>query len=173
MSPPPCLLQVVNGVLTLLTSLGMPLPLYLPWPGGQRRPFLPPLACPHLPPYRPWQVVNGVLLPCVAALLLICLNHEEVMGAAGPQSMLLNGVMVPCVGITVLLASVVLLKQSLGRIVGEYGHKVAMITAIPVALLVLAVIVRRAMRGRRATNRDARAAAAASVVEVTLSEPPC
>ena len=41
------------------------------------------------------QVTNGVLLPCVASLLLLSLNHAGVMGAAGPQPILLNVLMAP------------------------------------------------------------------------------
>ena len=33
------------------------------------------------------QVVNGVLLPAVASMLLLSLNHAGVMGRSGPQPM--------------------------------------------------------------------------------------
>ena len=61
------------------------------------------------------QVVNGILLPCVASMLLLSLNHRRVMGAAGPQSLCLNMLLTPCVAITLYLAAVVLLKQTIGR----------------------------------------------------------
>ena len=40
------------------------------------------------------QIINGCLLPCIAALLFISVNHPALMSGA-PQSLPLNGLMVP------------------------------------------------------------------------------
>ena len=124
------------------------------------------------------QVVNGLLLPCVTSALLYALNHAGVMGAAGPQPRWLNALMLPCVGVTMLLACVVLLKQSLGRALGAAGPQVAIVTAMPLAAVLMLALARRALRarepphgGRGSRGRGARTLGADGVIEVTLSEP--
>jgi manganese transport protein len=111
------------------------------------------------------QVVNGVLLPCVASLLLVALNHSAVMGGAGPQSATSNGLMIPCVAITIYLASVVLLKQTVGRIVGPGGSHVAIAAAAPVAAVLLLLLLRCVQTVRRA---PARGPLRPGMLEVTL-----
>jgi len=76
------------------------------------------------------QVVNGVLLPCVASMLLISLNDAELMSDASPQSACSNALMFPCVGIALYLASVVLVKRLVTG--GERPHD-AMVGAVPLA----------------------------------------
>ena len=130
------------------------------------------------------QVVNGLLLPCVASLLFVCLNHSEIMGTAGPQEMLLNVVMAPCVGITFLLACVFCLKHTLGRLVGEHGPQVAIVTSMPIALGLLLLLVRRALLARRASTDRRRSRPRArtqpglpwgvgGTIEISLSQPTC
>ena len=82
------------------------------------------------------QIVNGLLLPCVASALLLCLNDARShMGSARPQPARLNALMFPCVGIALYLASVVLLK----RLVNAQAST-AMASAVPVAAVGLALL---------------------------------
>ena len=46
---------------------------------------------------------------------MLSLNHCAIMGRAGPQPMILTLLMLPCVTIALYLASVVLLKQTIGE----------------------------------------------------------
>ena len=66
------------------------------------------------------QVINGCLLPIIAALLMIALNDHALMRGQ-PQSLHLNVLMAPCAGMTLFLASVVLLDQSVGRLVSDWS----------------------------------------------------
>ena len=81
------------------------------------------------------QLINGCLLPCIAALLYITVNHTGVMPRALLQPMHLNAVMAPTVTLAIFLAAVVLSNQLCGRIVAlewwTTGH--AMRVAAPVA----------------------------------------
>lgn len=81
------------------------------------------------------QIVNGLLLPCVASALLLCLNDARHMGSARPQPARCNALMFPCVGIALYLASVVLLK----RLVNAQAST-AMASAVPVAAVGLALL---------------------------------
>jgi Mn2+/Fe2+ NRAMP family transporter len=82
------------------------------------------------------QIVNGLLLPCVASALLLCLNDARShMGSARPQPARLNALMFPCVGIALYLASVVLLK----RLVAAQAST-AMASAVPVAAVGLVLL---------------------------------
>jgi len=82
------------------------------------------------------QIVNGLLLPCVASALLLCLNDARShMGSARPQPARLNALMFPCVGIALYLASVVLLK----RLVTAQAST-AMASAVPVAAVGLVLL---------------------------------
>ena len=108
------------------------------------------------------QITNGVLLPIVASMLLLSLNHSNIMNAAGPQAMCLNCVMLPCVGITVYLASVVLLKQTIGRAIGgAEGTAAAIFAALPVAACAIAALIWKvhvvrngSMHGRAANSQQ-------------------
>lgn len=51
-------------------------------------------------------VLNGLLLPFISGLLLLCLNHSTLMRGQ-PQPTAANALLVPCVGLSLLLASVV------------------------------------------------------------------
>ena len=131
------------------------------------------------------QVTNGLLLPCVASMLLLSLNHTRIMGAAKPQAAALNALMIPCVGITIYLACVVLLKHSLGRLPFARDPTVPIAVAAPLAatLLLALTFVTASVRadgsaaavcawcaGRRRRQPTARA----QIAEVSLSEvPPC
>ena len=62
--------------------------------------------------------------------------------------------MVPCVFVTMLLACVVLLKQSLGRLIGPpHGAQVSIITALPLAALIMLLLVRVAAKAREPRRR--------------------
>ena len=106
------------------------------------------------------QVANGVLLPIVASTLLMSLNHAAIMGANGPQAMCQTCLMLPCVATTVYLASVVLLKQTLGRVIGgSEGTHAAIVTAMPVALVAVTLLIlhlRSVRQGAPATGARAR-----------------
>jgi manganese transport protein len=133
------------------------------------------------------QIVNGLLLPCVTCMLLFALNHAGVMSKAQPQSQRRNVAMVPCVAMTVYLAVVVLLKQSVGRMVdggGGRGAHVAIMAAMPLTALItlgLCVAVQRARArvgsvhasgGRKLGADQGKAPARQGPhVEITLSEP--
>lgn len=74
--------------------------------------------------------------------------------------------------VTIYLASVVLLKQTVGRAVGEGGAHVAIITAMPVAALQLVALLAHVRRVRRHSGLLP-SKGPGNMVEVTLSEPPC
>ena len=118
------------------------------------------------------QIVNGVLLPCVASLLLLSLNDAMLMkGTSQPQSPVANAIMFPCVGITLYLASVVLLKQTVGRMAADGSH-VPIVYGFPCAALgILGLLWRvRILRGSHHMCYGRRAQA---TPEITLSMPPC
>ena len=73
-------------------------------------------------------------------MLLLSLNHAGLMSASGPQQAYLNGLLIPCVAITLYLASVVLLKQSVGRAFGADGSRVAIGLALPLSMLLLLLL---------------------------------
>ena len=98
-----------------------------------------------------------MLLPCVTSMLLLALNHAHVMGSSpGPQPWHLNLLMVPCVGITITLASVVLLKQTLGRCFADPtdGKHAAIVAAFPTAAFLLLMLLRQALRVRGPSRRQ-------------------
>ena len=71
------------------------------------------------------QVINGCLLPNIAALLMIAVNDHALMRGK-PQSSQLNVLMAPCAGMALFLASVVLLDQSVGRLAADWSGGRAM-----------------------------------------------
>ena len=72
-----------------------------------------------------------------------------------------------------LLASVVLLKQTIGRLVGANGPQVAIVAAMPVAAIALAVLVRQATRARVPQTGGHGRKPRSGSVEVMLSMPAC
>ena len=128
------------------------------------------------------QVVNGVLLPWVAAALFISLNHASIVGGessseGGPQGLVLNCLMAPCVAIAVFLACVVLLKQSIGRAIGGVdGAHTSILAALPIAMMLMMLLLYRVrvVRGTKqkavvARRRTAEVDAAA--IEMVLASP--
>ena len=71
------------------------------------------------------QVINGCLLPIIAALLMVALNDHSLMRGE-PQPLHLNVLMAPCAGMALFLASVVLIDQSVGRLAADWSGGRAM-----------------------------------------------
>lgn len=122
------------------------------------------------------QVVNGLLLPCVAALLFACVNDARLMSAA-PQSTWGNARALPCVGICCFLAFTVLSKQTVCRLVPGWGGRQAMAIALPCTLGVvtgLCLLVRSSRKmtasARVAADAAARRGAEPSA-ELTIARP--
>ena len=115
------------------------------WDNGGRHAFYLPFFClaavpsllrlPTMIVIMVAQLINGCLLPCVAALLYLTVNHAGVMPRALLQPMHLNMAMAPTVTLAIFLAAVVLSNQLCGRIIAlewwTTGH--AMRVAAPVA----------------------------------------
>jgi len=123
------------------------------------------------------QVVNGLLLPCVAALLFACVNDARLMSAS-PQSTWGNARALPCVGVCTFLAFTVLSKQTVCRLVPGWGGRQAMAIALPCTLGVvtgLCLLVRSSRKQATASARvvaDAAASRGAEPsAELTIARP--
>ena len=116
------------------------------------------------------QVVNGLLLPCVASLLLFSLNDAQLMGAAQVQSMGANAIMFPSVFVTLVLACMTLVKLTVGKAFGAEGGHVAVASAFPLAGMIIVALGFSVRDARRAAPMAPRRPPFA---EVVLSQPPC
>ena len=118
------------------------------------------------------QVANGVLLPVVASVLLLSLNHSGFMASAGGAQPMLNTLlMLPCVAIAMLLASMVLMKQTIGRAFGADGGRVAMTAAVPCAAAATLLLVSRVRVVRRAAGAGLRRANM-NILSISPARPP-
>jgi len=118
---------------------------------------------PFIPISLAAQMVNGLLLPCVASSMWLCLNHPQIMP---PQSLVLNLLMAPCVGMTVFLAAIVVASNSVGRLVDGWTTNYSAEVAGPIALLALLLLTLVLRRVRASAAPSPRAAAAAADVEL-------
>ena len=112
---------------------------------------------PFIPISLAAQMVNGLLLPCVASSMWLCLNHPQIMP---PQSLVLNLLMAPCVGMTVFLAAIVVASNSVGRLVDGWTTNHSAEVAGPIALLALLLLTLVLRRVRASAAPSPRAAAA-------------
>ena len=93
--------------------------------------LIPSLAQPFIPISLAAQMVNGLLLPCVASSMWLYLNHPQIMP---PQGLVLSLLMAPCVGMTVFLAAIVVASNSVGRLVDGWTTNCSAEVAGPSAL---------------------------------------
>ena len=124
---------------------------------------------PFMPVSLAAQMVNGLLLPCVASSMMLCLNHPQIMT---PQSVLLNLLMAPCVGMTVFLAAIVVASNSAGRLVDGWDVNHSAEVAAPVALvalLLLAIVIYK-MRAKPPTTAASDAGPRATSSDVELRD---
>ena len=101
--------------------------------GGDAHPLARPVTLarlPFIPIPLAAQMVNGLLLPCVASSMWLCLNHPQIMP---PQSLVLNLLMAPCVGMTVFLAAIVVASNPVGRLVDGWTTNYSAEVAGPIA----------------------------------------
>ena len=107
------------------------------------------------------QVINGCLLPNIAALLMIAVNDHALMRGK-PQSSQLNVLMAPCAGMALFLASVVLLDQSVGRLAAGWSGGRSLQLAAPITLGGLVALLCAVRRARRQHTGPASTGAASS-----------
>jgi len=118
------------------------------------------------------QVVNGFLLPCVTSLLMVSLNHPVIMGQASEAQPVWRNVLIGlCVFVTMYLASVVLMKQTIGQAFGSSGPRVTT-ASLPLALLGIAALCFRVSTTRRRLGARPQRGKP-PLAEISLSAPPC
>ena len=85
------------------------------------------------------QVFNGCLLPFFSICLLVCINDENFM-ASSPQTGWSNVALIISVGITLFLASNVLIQKIVGTFISVVYIKLIIAACIAVAILFILFI---------------------------------
>jgi len=116
------------------------------------------LAMPTMAVIIAAQLVNGLLLPFVSALLVICVNDRGIMGAH-----LMNGVgnalLAPCLCASFFLAAIVIVgKISGGPSADQQGTAASLVPSVLIATIGFALVGLVVLRARRGGGRKVDAA---------------
>ena len=97
------------------------------------------------------QVLNGILLPLVAAFLLVAANDRSLLGEDGLSGPTHTALMAVVVLVTVLLGVSSILRAVAGALGGgPPAERLVLGTAAAVAVVLVVPVLRAALRGRRA-----------------------